>query len=92
LTIEVQFVFSNPLVEIIRLSLCKKKIQAVHKEEIANIIFDYNEAPNGTYQSLHIMFKNGNQSDYFGCSSNPSCFTKYEIEYFNNEVKRLLNN
>ena len=91
-TTEVQLVFTQPLVEIIVSSLCKKRRQTVNKEEIANIIFDYTPGGKGVYTSLHIMFKNGNQSDYFGCRSNPPCFTKEEIDYFNHEVKRLLGN
>ena len=92
LTTEVKFVFSNSVVEIIVSRTCRKNRQIAQKEEIANIIFDYIETPKGVYQSLHIMFKNGIQNDYFGCKSNPPCFTKYEVEYFNNEVKRLLQN
>jgi hypothetical protein len=92
ITTEVQLIFSYPLVEIIVSSLFKKRRQNVNKEEIANIIFDYTPSGRGVYTSLHIIFKNGNQSDYFGCRSNPPCFTKEEIDYFNNEVKRLLGN
>ena len=90
ITTEVHLAFSYPMVEIIVLSVCRKRRQTVHKDEIANIIFEYNEAQKGAYQSLHIMFSNGTQNDYFGFTSSPPCFTKYETEYFNNEVKRLL--
>ena len=93
ITIEVKFIFSNPMVEIIASSLCSKKNKIVEKSEIANIILEYNNIrQNRVYQSLHIMFKNGLENDYFGFTSNPPCFTKYEVDYFNNEIKRLLNN
>ena len=86
ITTEVHLSFSNPMVEIMVLSVCRKKRQIVHKDEIANIIFEYNEGQEGGHQTLYIMFSNGTQNDYFWCSN----FTKYEMEYFNNEVKRLL--
>ena len=92
ITTEVKFTFSNPMVEITVFSVCRKKNRIIEKSEIANIIFEYNENQRGAYHSLHIMFRNGNQDDYFSFSSSPHCFTKYEVEYFNNEVKRLLQN
>ena len=92
ITTEVKFTFSKPLVDITISSMCKKKTQIVQMNEIANIIFDYNESRRGAYHVLHIIFKNGVQNNYFSFRSNPPCFTKYEIEYFNNEVKRLLEN
>ena len=80
ITIELHLAFSNTMVEIIELSVCReKKRHIVHKDEIANINFEYNE-------SLHIIFSNGTQNDYFSTNY----YTKYEIEYFNNEVERLL--
>ena len=84
--IEVHLAFSNTSVEIIELSVCREKRQIVHKDEIANIIFEYNEGQEGGHQTLYIMFSNGTNNNYFGSN----CFTKEEIEYFNNEVKRLL--
>ena len=92
LTTEIKFVFTNSFVEITVSYSCHKKKQIVQKEEIANIIFEYKERKKGVYHALHIMFKNGIQNDYFSFSSNPPCFTFYEINYFNNEVKRLLKN
>ena len=96
ITTEVKFTFSNPMVEITVFSVCRKKNKIIEKSEIANIIFEYidnkknNRNKDGAYHSLHIMFKNGIQEDYFSFSSSPPCFTKYEVDYFNNEIKRLL--
>ena len=92
-TTEVKFIFNEVSVNIIISKVCQKREQIVPKEEIANIIFDYEIQEKGkVYQELHIMFKNGIQYNYFGFSSNPPCFTKYEIIYFNKEVKKLLEN
>ena len=72
----------------------RKRKQIIEKSEIANIIFEHSERQIGgrkrIFQSLHIMFKNGIQNDYFNFSSNPPCFTKYEVDYFNNEVKKII--
>ena len=98
ITTEVKFTFSHPMVEITVFSVCRKKNKIIEKSEIANIIFEYidnkknNRNKDGAYHSLHIMFKNGIQEDYFSFSSSPPCFTKFEVDYFNNEIKRLLQN
>ena len=91
-TTEVMISFSNGMVEITESSVCRKNKKIVDKHEIANILFEYTAAGKGVYQSLHIIYNNGIQKNYFGCTSNPPCFTKYEVDYFNNEVKRLLEN
>ena len=86
------------MVEITVFSVCRKKNRIIEKSEIANIIFEYidnkknKRNKDGAYHSLHIMFKNGIQEDYFSFNSSPPCFTKYEVDYFNNEIKRLLQN
>ena len=90
-TVEVKFIFSYPMIEIITKSMLKTNSMNVHKSEIANIIFEYNQTNSGTYQQLHILFKNGNQNNYFGFTTNPPCFTKYEIDYFNNEMNKFFN-
>ena len=92
ITTEVKFTFSNPMVEITSSTMCRRKAEILEKTEIANIVFEYIHSQKGVYQSLHVMYKNGVQNDYFGFKSNPPCFTKYEIDYFNDEIKRLLNN
>ena len=85
-----QFLFSNFEVEITESFFCRRrKKRIVQKEEIANIMFDYHQGKHSTSYSLHIMFKNGEQNNYFEHSS---CFTSHEVEYFNNEVRRLLDN
>ena len=89
---EVKFTFSNRMVEITSSTMCSRKTKILEKTEITNIIFEYNDIQKGVYQSLHIMYKNGVQNDYFGFKKNLPCFTKYEINYFNKEIKRLLNN
>ena len=90
-TIEVKFTFSHPMVEIISSSMCKKKRLFVEKMEISEIFFEYTETnKKGIYQALHIKFNNGNENTYFKIKSNPPCFTKYEVNYFNNEMKKLL--
>ena len=89
-TTEVKFTFSKPLVDITISTLCRQKKQIVQMDEIANIIFDYHEKGRKVHQELNIIFKNGTQYRYFNFNSSPPCYTKYEIEYFNNEVKRLL--
>ena len=91
-TTEVMISFSNGMVEITESSVCRKNKKVVDKREIANILFEYTAAGRGVHQSLHIIYNNGIQNDYFGNTSNPPCFTKYEVDYFNNEVKRLLEN
>ena len=90
ITTEVKFTFSKPLVDITVSTACRQKKQIVQMDEIANIIFDYYENGRKVHQVLNIVFKNGSQYSYFNFNSSPPCFTKYEIEYFNNEVKRLL--
>ena len=95
INVEVKFVVSYPMIEIITSSLFKTNKKISNISEIANIIFEYdgsNNSGNGSiYQSLHIMYTNGEQKDYFGFSSTPPCFTRYEVDYFNNEIKKLLN-
>lgn len=90
ITTEVKFAFSHPMLEITVSSVLRNKKTIVNKNEIGNIIFEYTEARRGAYHCLHIMFNNGIQEDYFSCKTNPPCFTKYEIEYFNKEIKNLL--
>ena len=90
---EVKFVVSYPMIEIINSSLFKTNKKIVNISEIGNVIFEYEVSGNsnsGIYQSLHIMYTNGEQKDYFGFTSTPPCFTKYEVEYFNNEIRKLL--
>ena len=90
---EIKFVVSYPMIEIIASSMCRTNKKIVNISEIANIIFEYEGSTNnngGIYQSLHIMYTNGEQKDYFGFTSTPPCFTKYEVDYFNNEIKKLL--
>ena len=90
ITTEVKFIFSDPMLEINVSSVLRKKKRIVNKNEIANIIFEYSTKKKGAYHSLHIMFNNGIQENYFSCSCNPPCFTKDEIDYFNNEMKNHL--
>ena len=90
LTTEVIFKFSNEMVEITAFTLCKKRTKMVNKYELTNIIFEYSPRQKGVYHSLHILYNNGIQNNYFSFSSNPPCFTKYEVDYFNMEIKRLL--
>jgi len=90
---EIKFVVSYPMIEIIASSMCRTNKKIVNISEIANIIFEYEGSTNnngGIYQSLHIMYTNGEQKDYFGFTSTPPCFTKFEVDYFNNEIKKLL--
>ena len=97
ITIEIKFTFSHPMVEITASSMCRKKKQFVEKSEISEIFFEYNENRlNGRkgrkkiYHALHIKFKNGIENNYLKFSSNPPCFTKEEVDYFNNEMKKFL--
>ena len=94
INVEVKFVVSYPMIEIITSSMLKTNKKIVNISEIGNIIFEYdasNISGRGSiYQSLHIMYTNGEQTDYFGFSSTPPCFTRYEVDYFNNEIKKLL--
>ena len=92
LTIEVKFTFIYSTVEIITSSVCWSKKKIVDIKEIADIYFEYTQKGRGVYHSLHIRFKNGIENSYFNLNSRPPCFTKYEVDYFNNEVKRLLEN
>jgi len=92
---EIKFVVSYPMIEIIASSMCRTNKKIVNISEIANIIFEYdcskyNPNDSGIYQSLHIMYTNGEQKDYFGFTSTPPCFTEYEVDYFNNEIRNLL--
>ena len=88
---EIKFVVSYPMIEIIASSMCITNKKIVNISEIGNIIFEYEGSKNNSiYQSLHIMYTNGEQTDYFGFSSKPPCFTKYEVNYFNNEIRNLL--
>ena len=92
--VEIKFVVSYPMIEIITSSMCKTNKKIVNISEIGNIIFEYDDSKynsNGIYQSLHIMYTNGEQTNYFGFNSSPPCFTKYEVDYFNNEIRNLLN-
>ena len=93
INVEVKFVVSYPMIEIITSSLFTSKSKIVNISEIGNIIFEYevsHTSKKSIYQSLHIMYTNGEQTDYFGFRSSPPCFTKYEVDYFNNEIKKLL--
>ena len=89
-TVEVKFILSYPMIEIITKSMLKTKSINVHKSEIANIIFEYKQKKKGIFQQLDIIFSNGNKNNYFSFSSNPPCFTKYEVDYFNNEMSKFL--
>ena len=93
INVEVKFVVSYPMIEIITSSMFKTNKKILNISEIGNIIFEYasnNSSKGGIYQSLHIMYTNGEQTDYFGFTSTPPCFIRYEVEYFNNEIKKLL--
>ena len=93
INVEIKFVVSYPMIEIINSSMCKNNKKIVNISEIANITFEYevsNTRKKSIYQSLHIMYTNGEQTDYFGFRSSPPCFTKEEVDYFNNEMKKLL--
>ena len=93
INVEIKFVVSYPMIEIINSSICKNNKKIVNISEIANITFEYevsNTRKKSIYQSLHIMYTNGEQTDYFGFRSSPPCFTKEEVDYFNNEMKKLL--
>ena len=88
---EIKFVVSYPMIEIIASSMCITNKKIVNISEIGNIIFEYEGSKNNSiYQSLHIMYTNGEQTDYFGFTSYPPCFTEYEVDYFNNEIRNLL--
>ena len=91
-TIEVKFTFSHPVVEITTSSMCRTKNQIFEKSEISEIFFEYTEKRDGIFEALHIKFNNGIENIYFKISSRPPCFTKNEVDYFNNEIKKLLNN
>ena len=94
INVEVKFVVSYPMIEIITSSLFTSKSKIVNISEIGNIIFEYKfsytKKRGGIYQSLHIMYTNGEQTDYFGFNTSPPCFTQYEVDYFNKEIKKLL--
>ena len=93
INVEVKLVVSYPMIEIITSSLFTSNKKIVNISEIGNIIFEYevsNTSKKSIYQSLHIMYTNGEQTDYFGFRSSPPCFTKEEVDYFNNEIKKLL--
>ena len=91
---EVKFIVSYPMIEIFTSSMCKTNKQIVNISEIENIVFEYKENNNnsrkGIYQSLKIIYTNGEQANYFGFRSSPPCFTKEEVDYFNIEIKKLL--
>ena len=90
---EIKFVVSYPMIEIIASSMCRTNKKIVNISEIANIIFEYEGSTNnngGIYQSLHIMYTNGERKNYFGFNTSPPCFTEYEVVYFNNEIQKLL--
>ena len=88
---EIKFVVSYPMIEIIASSMCITNKKIVNISEIGNIIFEYEGSKNNSiYQSLHIMYTNGEQKNYFGFTSYPPCFTEYEVDYFNNEIRNLL--
>ena len=91
-TIEVKFTFSLPMVEITTSSMCITKTQIVEKSEISDIFFEYTEKQNGIYEALHIKYNSGIENTYFNISSRPPCFIKDEVDYFNHEIKKLLNN
>ena len=79
------------MVEITVSKMCGTKKQFVEKREITEIFFEYTETEKkGTYQALHIKFNNGIENIYFKLKSRPPCFTKNEVDYFNNEMKKLL--
>jgi len=92
--IEIKFVVSYPMIEISASSMCKTDKNIINISEIENIIFEYKESNTtsrkGVYHSLNIKYINGEQTNYFGFRSSPPCFTKQEVEYFNNEIKKLL--
>ena len=93
INVEIKFVVSYPMLEIIASSMLKTNKKIVSISEIENIFFEYEDSKNnnsGIYQSLHIMYTNGEQKNYFGFNSSPPCFTKYEVDYFNNEIRNLL--
>ena len=92
-TLEVKFTFSHPMVGITITSMCGTKKQFVEKKEITEIFFEFTETgteQKGAYQALHIKFNNGIENIYFKMNSTPPCFTKNEVDYFNNEMKELL--
>ena len=79
------------MTEIIASSMCITDKKVVSISEIENIIFEYRVCNgNSIYQSLHIIYTNGEQKNYFGFQTSPPCFTEYEVVYFNNEIKKLL--
>ena len=96
INVEIKFVVSYPMIEIITSTLFTSNRKIVNISEIGNIIFEYtgntlhSSKKRSIYQSLHIMCTNGEQTDYFGFNTSPPCFTKYEVDYFNNEIKKLL--
>ena len=90
---EIKFIISYPIIEIITSSMCKSNTKIVNISEIGNIIFEYevsNTRKKSIYQTLHIIYTNGEKTDYFGFRSSPPCFTKEEVDYFNFEIKKLL--
>ena len=92
LTVEVKFTFSHSMVEIIVSSVCWKKRQNVDKKEISEIFFEYSQRRRYVYNSLHIKFNNGIENNYFSFTSSPPCFSKFEVDFFNNEMKKNLRN
>ena len=80
------------MIEIIASSMCITDKKVVSISEIENIIFEYSTPNNDKfiYQSLHIMYTNGERKNYFGFKNSDPCFTEYEVVYFNNEIKKLL--
>ena len=54
--IEIKFVVSYPMIEIIVSSMCISNKKVVSISEIENIIFEYKDKINYIYQSLHIMY------------------------------------
>ena len=90
-TIEVKFTFSHPMIEITTSSIFITNSKLVGKSEISEIFFEHRETrSNGFYQALHIKFNNGSENRYFNFNSNPPCFTKNEVDFFNNEMKKYL--
>ena len=93
INVEIKFVVSYPIIEIINSSMFKSNTKIVNISEIGNIIFEYeasNTKKKSIYQTLHIIYTNGEKTDYFGFRSSPPCFTKEEVDYFNFEIKKLL--
>ena len=90
LTAEVKFTFTYPKVEITASSACWSRKQIVDIKDISTIYFEYYQKGSGVYQALHIIFKNGNENSYFNFNSRPPCFTKIEVDFFNEEMKKNL--